>query len=53
MLPFKQLIGLLYEIKDFISSILQGTFQKLSRKEIVRMTDVQDCYLKGEAVFRI
>ena len=45
--------GLRYEIKDFISSILQGTFQKLSRKEIVRMTDVQDCYLKGEAVFRI
>ena len=45
--------GLRYEIKDFVSSILQGTFQKLSRKELMAMTDVQEKYLTGENVFRI
>jgi len=45
--------GLRYEIKDFVSSILQGSFQKLSRKEILAMTRVQEAYLKGENVYRI
>lgn len=45
--------GLRYEIKDFVSSILQGSFQKLSRRELMMMTDVQERYLKGENVFRI
>ncbi len=45
--------GLRYEIKDFISSILQGSFQKLSRKEMLKMTDVQERYLKGENVFQL
>ena len=45
--------GLRYEIKGFVSSILQGTFQKVSRRELMMMTDVQERYLKGENVFRI
>ncbi len=45
--------GLRYEIKDFVSSILQGSFQKLSRKELLKMTDVQERYLKGENVFQL
>ena len=45
--------GLRYEIKDFVSSILQGSFQKLSRKELFKMTDVQERYLKGENVFQL
>ena len=45
--------GLRYEIKDFVSSILQGSFQKLSRKEILKMTDVQERYLNGENVFQL
>ena len=45
--------GLRYEIKDFVSSILQGTFQKLSRRELMAMTDVQERFLKGENVYKL
>ena len=43
--------GLRYEIKDFVTSILQGTYPKLSRKELLTMTDVQDRYLNKEGVY--
>ena len=43
--------GLRYEIKHFVSSILQGTFQKLSRQELLMMTEVQERYLEGKDVF--
>ena len=43
--------GLRYEIKHFVSSILQGTFQKLSRQELLMMTKVQERYLEGKDVF--
>lgn len=43
--------GLRYEIKDFVSCILQGSFQKLSRQEIRRLTDVQERYSNGNGVF--
>ena len=45
--------GLRYEIKDFVSSILQGSFQKLSRRELLAMTDVQERYIKGENVHKL
>ena len=45
--------GLRYEIKDFISSILQGTFQKLSKKELLSMTAIQERYLDKVGVFFI
>lgn len=45
--------GLRYEIKDFVTGILQGSFQKLSRKELFKMTDVQERYLQGENVFQL
>ena len=45
--------GLRYEIKDFISSILQGSFQKLSRKELLMMVDVQERFINKNGVFQI
>jgi glycerol-3-phosphate cytidylyltransferase len=45
--------GLRYEIKDFISSILQGSFQKLSRKELLMMVDVQERFINKNGVFHI
>ena len=45
--------GLRYEIKDFVSSILQGTYQKLSRKELLMMTDVQERFIEGKNVFTL
>lgn len=58
--------GLRYEIKDFVSSILNritstenqstqivSSFSKISRKENLAMAHVQEKYLKGENVFRI
>ena len=45
--------GLRYEIKDFVSSIIQGAFQKLSRREILRMTDVQERYIRGTNVHKL
>ncbi len=45
--------GLRYEIKDFVSSILQGSFQKLSRKELLMMVDVQERFINKNGVFHI
>lgn len=45
--------GLRYEIKDFISCVTQGTFQSLSRKELLKMTDVQERFIRGVNVFYI
>ena len=45
--------GLRYEIKDFVSCILNGSFSKLSRTEILRMARVQELYLSGENVHTI
>ena len=45
--------GLRYEIKDFISSVLQGSFQKLSRNELMKMTEVQERYVKGTNVYQL
>ena len=45
--------GLRYEIKDFVSSILQGTYQKLTRKELLAMTAVLERYIDGNNVFFI
>jgi predicted dehydrogenase len=47
--------GLRYEIKEFVSCVLEGrTLQsKLTRKEILAMTRVQEQYLQGENVYKI
>lgn len=45
--------GLRYEIKDFISAILLGSYQKLSRKEIMAMTEVLERYQSGKNVFTL
>lgn len=47
--------GLRYEIKEFVSSVLEGRGlqSKLTRKEILAMTRVQEQYLQGENVFKI
>ena len=45
--------GLRYEIKDFMSSILNGSFQEITRKELFKMTEVQEEYLNGKNVFLI
>ena len=45
--------GLRYEIKEFISSVMYSSFPKLSRRELVMMTDIQERYVKGEHVLKI
>ena len=45
--------GLRYEIKDFMSCILNGSYQEITRKELLRMTAVQEEYLSGKNVFPI
>ncbi len=45
--------GLRYEIKDFVSSILQGSFQKLSRRELLAMTDIQERFIKSKNVYHL
>lgn len=47
--------GLRYEIKDFVSSILAGEYyhDKVSRKENLKMAEVQEQYLKGENVWKL
>ena len=47
--------GLRYEIKDFVSSILAGGYyhDKVSRKENLKMAEVQEQYLKGENVWKL
>ena len=45
--------GLRYEIKDFMSCILNGSYQEITRKELFKMVAVQDEYLNGKNVFQI
>lgn len=45
--------GLRYEIKEFASAILQGSYPKLTRDEILKMAEVQEQYLQEINVFRI
>ena len=47
--------GLRYEIKDFVATVTGSalTWSKLSRKEIVRMADVQQLWLSGTNVFTL
>lgn len=42
--------GLRYEIKQFTSCILRKSGQKLSPREIVRMAEVQEAYLRQQSV---
>ena len=43
--------GLRYELKDFVSSILQGTYQKVSRREWMMMVRVQEAYWERTHTF--
>ena len=45
--------GLRYEIKDFMSCILNGSYQEITRRELLMMTEVLDAYLNGKNVFLI
>lgn len=47
--------GLRYEIKDFVASILsEGSyFSKVSKKESLKMVEVQEMYLNGKNLFRL
>ena len=47
--------GLRYEIKDFVSAILEGGRRspKLTRRDILAMARVQEAYLNGENVYRL
>ena len=47
--------GLRYEIKEFVSLVLEGGRRsaKLSRRDILAMTRVQELYLSGENVFQL
>lgn len=47
--------GLRYEIKDFVSNILQhgSVYSKIVPKELIAMAEVQEMYLRGKNVFSI
>lgn len=47
--------GLRYEIKDFVSAILSKDFfySKVSKKENVRMAEVQEKYLNGANLYKL
>ena len=47
--------GLRYEIKDFVSALLAGGYyhNKVSKKENLKMAEVQEQYLKGENVWKL
>ena len=45
--------GLRYEIKDFVSCVLNGSRGKLSRLEILRMSVVQELFLEGRNVHEL
>ena len=47
--------GLRYEIKDFVSAILSKEYfySKVSKKENIKMAEVQEQYLKGESVYKL
>lgn len=47
--------GLRYEIKDFVASVLSNGphFSKVSKKENMKMAEVQELYIKGSNLFKI
>ena len=47
--------GLRYEIKDFVSSILSNgsRFTKISKRENVKMAEVQETYISGHNLYKI
>ncbi|MBR6858688.1 MAG: Gfo/Idh/MocA family oxidoreductase [Bacteroidales bacterium] len=47
--------GLRYEIKDFVSAILSKEYfySKVSKKENIKMAEVQEQYLRGESVYKL
>lgn len=47
--------GLRYEIKDFVTAIISNEYfySKVSKKENIKMADVQEQYLKGINLFRL
>ncbi len=48
--------GLRYEIKDFVTAILSKdsrSYSKVSKKENIRMAEVQENYLKGVNLYRL
>lgn len=47
--------GLRYEIKDFVTAILSNeiSFSKINKREIIRMAEVQELYIKGENLFQL
>lgn len=47
--------GLRYEIKDFVTAILSNEYfySKVSKKENIRMAEVQEQYLKGENLYKL
>lgn len=47
--------GLRYEIKDFVSAILSKDYfySKISKKENIKMAEVQERYLNGDNLFKL
>lgn len=47
--------GLRYEIKDFVASVLSNGFHfsKVSKKENMKMAEVQELYIKGNNLFKL
>ena len=47
--------GLRYEIKDFVAAILSNVYyhSKVSKKENLKMAEVQEEYINGNNVFKI
>ena len=47
--------GLRYEIKDFVSAILSKEYfySKVTKNEIIKMTEVHETYLNGNNLFKI
>ncbi len=47
--------GLRYEIKDFVSAILSKEYfySKISKKENIKMAEVQERYLNGDNLFKL
>lgn len=47
--------GLRYEIKDFVAAVLSNGshFSKVSKKENVKMAEVQELYIKGNNLYKL
>ena len=47
--------GLRYEIKDFVASVLSNGshFSKVSKKENMKMAEVQELYIMGNNLFKL